>query len=152
MKYAVAVGGLMLALLPMHAVAQGAKVRDAVYRGTLVCDKLPFFETTQREALEVTIAGGDVKYSLVVRERRGVPTSLERGSGKVEGEKISLTGGWSSAADKYEASYSGSFVRRSAKLSGTQSWMHEGKSFTRNCTGVIKRPFAAFLPKDGEKK
>ena len=126
-------------------------VRDAAYRGTLVCDRLPFFETTAREALEVKIAGGEAKYTLVVREGRGVPTSMEQGSGKLEGERISLTGNWSGKNDKYESRYSGSFVRRSAKLTGSQTWTHDGKSYTRNCTGVIKRPFAAFLPK-GEKK
>lgn len=148
MKYAVAVGGLMLSLLPLTQAS--AQVRDAAYRGTLVCDKLPFFETTQREALEVNIAGGAAKYSMAVRERGG--TFTEQGGGKVEGDKISLTGSWNGKSDKYESSYSGTFVRRSAKLAGTQTWSHDGKSFTRNCTGVIKRPFAAFLPKAGDKK
>ena len=48
----------------------------------------------------------------------------------------------------YEANYSGSFVRRSAKLSGVQNWTHDGKTYTRTCTGSIKRPLAAFLPKN----
>ena len=151
MKYKVAGVAALLCLSATQALAQ-AQVRDAVYRGTLVCDRLPFFETAQREALEVNISGSDAKYSLVVRERRGAPTSSEQGGGKLDGEKISLTGKWSGASDRYESSYSGSFVRRSAKLTGTQTWTHDGKTFTRNCTGVIKRPFAAFLPKDGDKK
>lgn len=146
-----AVAGLLSVFSATQAPAQTV-VRNAVYRGTLVCDKLPFFETTAREALEVKIAGSEAKYTLIVREGRGAPTSTEQGSGKLEGEKISLAGNWNGKNDKYESSYSGTFVRRSAKLTGSQTWTHEGKSFTRNCTGVIKRPFAAFLPKDGEKK
>ncbi|MGB6557643.1 MAG: hypothetical protein WBE96_09590, partial [Pseudolabrys sp.] len=39
------------------------QVRDALYRGTMVCDKLPFTAGKSREAIEVTIAGGSVRYS-----------------------------------------------------------------------------------------
>lgn len=149
MKYGVVGAAALLCVSATQALAQ-AQVRDAVYRGTLVCDKLPFFQTTSREALEVKISGSDAKYVLIVRENK--ETSFEQGTGKLEGDKISLTGSWSGEADKYESSYSGSFVRRSATLTGTQTWTHDGKSFTRKCTGAIKRPFAVFLPKDGEKK
>jgi hypothetical protein len=138
------------ALLATPAPAQTV-VRDAVYRGTLVCDRLPFFEATAREALEVKIAGGDVHYTLVVREGRGAPTSMEQGSGKLEGDKISLAGNWNGKNDQYQSNYSGSFVRRSAKLTGSQTWTRDGKTYTRNCNGVIKRPFAAFLPKSEKK-
>ncbi|MFZ0096757.1 MAG: hypothetical protein WAK97_22810, partial [Pseudolabrys sp.] len=44
-----------------------AQVRDAVYRGTMVCDKLPFTVGSGREAIAVTIAGGAVQYTHVVR-------------------------------------------------------------------------------------
>lgn len=152
MKHGMLGVAAMLAVLSVTQASAQTVVRNAAYRGTLVCDKLPFFETTAREALEVKIAGGEAKYTLVVREGRGAPTSMEQGSGKLEGDRISLAGNWSGKNDKYESSYSGSFVRRSAKLAGSQTWTHDGKTYTRNCTGVIKRPFAAFLPKDGEKK
>ncbi len=149
MKYGMlGVAALLSAVSAAQALAQTA-VRDAVYRGTLVCDKLPFFETTAREALEVKIAGSEAKYVLIVRERN--ETSFEQGTGKLDGDKISLSGSWSGETDKYESSYTGTFVRRSATLTGTQTWTHDGKSFTRKCTGAIKRPFAVFLPKDGEK-
>ena len=148
MKYGmVGVAALLSVVAAAQASAQ-TKVRDAVYRGTLVCDKLPFFETTSREALEVKIAGSDAKYVLIVRERK--ETSFEQGAGKLDGDKISLTGSWSGEADQYESSYSGTFVRRSATLTGTQTWQHDGKSFTRKCTGAIKRPFAVFLPGEGK--
>jgi hypothetical protein len=151
MKQGVLGVGMLLTVCAATQAPAQTVVRDAVYRGTLVCDRLPFFETTAREALEVKIAGGEVKYTLVVREGRGAPTSMEQGSGKLDGEKIALAGNWNGKNDKYESRYDGSFVRRSAKLTGSQTWMHDGKSYTRNCTGVVKRPFAAFLPK-GEKK
>jgi hypothetical protein len=38
-------------------------------------------------------------------------------------------------------------VRRSAKLNGTQTWTVAGKTLTRDCSGVIKRPLKPFLPR-----
>jgi hypothetical protein len=128
-----------------------AQVRDAVYRGTLVCDKLPFFETAVREAIEVTIGAGTVKYLHVVRLRDQTEASPETGSGKLDGQAISLQGEWAGKADSYKASYAGTFVRRSARLTGTQTWTHDGKTVTRHCTGAIKRPLRAFLPREKKK-
>src|SRR5262249_28756146 len=140
--------GLVVMLAGTTASAQ---VRDAVYRGTLVCDKLPFFESAAREAIEVGISGGAAKYSHVVRVRDAVDAPNETGTGKVEGQDISLQGEWTSKADKgdsYKATYSGTFVRRSANLTGMQTWTHDGKTFTRKCIGAIKRPLRAFLPRE----
>jgi hypothetical protein len=143
-----ALAALALAMLGGHANAQ-ALVRDAVYRGTMVCDKLLFFETAAREAIEVGIVGGAAKYTMVVRLRDD--TAQEAGTGKVDGQAISLQGEWTGKADSYKATYSGTFVRRSAKLTGTQTWTHDGKTFTRKCSGVIKRPLRAFLPRQRKK-
>ena len=74
MKYGVAGVAALLSVSATQALAQ-AQVRDAVYRGTLVCDKLPFFQTTSREALEVKISGSDAKYVLIVRE--GFPEAVD---------------------------------------------------------------------------
>ncbi len=122
------------------------KVRDATYRGTLLCDKLPFFEKAVREAIEIKIKGDDVRYVHVVRDR--AETSFELGTGKLDGETLALTGEWRGDGDSYRATYEGTFVRRSAKLTGTQSWQHAGQTYTRKCTGAVKRPFAAFLPRE----
>jgi hypothetical protein len=138
-----------LAVTMLGAQAQ-AQVRDAVYRGTMVCDKLPFFETAAREAIEVGISGGDAKYAMVVRLQQG-ESAQETGTGKVEGQAISLQGAWSGKSDSYKATYSGTFVRRSAKLTGTQTWTHDGKTITRKCSGAIKRPLRAFLPRERKK-
>ena len=127
--------------------AAAQAVRDAVYRGTLICDKLPFFETAAREAIEVKIKGTSVSYTHIVRERGEL--SFEQGAGTLDGDKIALNGEWTGEAEHYQASYSGTFVRRWAKLTGTQTWQHEGRAHTRNCEGAIKRPFAVFLPGEG---
>ena len=58
------------------AVAQ--PVRDAVYRGTLICDKLPFTTAKMREAIDVTINRGTVRYSHVVRLRETPEPVVER--------------------------------------------------------------------------
>ena len=71
----------------------------------------------------------------------------EKGNGTVRGQAISLEGGWDGGARRYKASYSGTFVRRSAKLKGTQTWSVAGGTVTRSCSGVIKRPLKAFLPR-----
>lgn len=129
-----------------------AQVRDAIYRGTLVCGKLPFAEDPTRAAIEVKLAGNEGPYERPVHMPvRTKVVGKETGTAKVDGDKIALTGGWKGEKDSYEATYSGTFVRRSAKLTGTQSWTHEGKPYTRTCSGAIQRPFAAFLPKEQKK-
>jgi hypothetical protein len=138
----VAVVGVMLALPAM------AQVRDADYRGTLVCGKLSFAQDPTRAAITVKIAGNQGPYDRPVHmPLRTRVAGTETGMAKVDGDKITLTGGWKSEKASYEASYAGNFVRRSAKLSGTQTWTYDGKSYTRTCSGVVKRPLAAFLPK-----
>lgn len=137
-----AVAGMLL------AVPAQAQVRDAEYRGTLVCGKLPFAQDPQRAAIVVKITGNEGPYERPVHMPiRSKVVGKETGTVKLDGNKIALTGGWKSDKDSYEASYSGAFVRRSAKLSGTQKWTHDGKSYTRTCSGAIQRPFAAFLPR-----
>ena len=125
-----------------------AQVLDATYRGTMVCDKLPMISQQTREAIEVTISGGAVRYAHVVRLRNAaVEATAEQGTGTLDGQKLNLQGSWKGGSLQYEATYSGSFVRRSAKLKGTQSWTDGSKSMTRACAGAIKRPFKPFLPR-----
>ncbi len=129
------------------AAPAAAEVRDAVYRGTLVCDTLPFTDNKMREAIDVTIDGANATYTHVVRLRESAEVAAEKGSGKVDGQAISLSGSWKGAGREYQAKYSGTFVRRSAKLTGTQTWTDGGKTITRACSGAIKRPLKAFLPR-----
>jgi hypothetical protein len=144
------VGPAALAAAMMIALGTqaGAQVLDATYRGTMVCDKLPFTSDKMREAIEVTISGGAARYSHVVRlSKVAVEAAAEQGTGTVSGPKIDLQGTWKSGSRSYEAKYSGNFVRRSAKLKGTQTWTDGGKTVTRACTGAIKRPLKPFLPR-----
>jgi hypothetical protein len=138
-------------MLTAAAAPAGAEVLDAVYRGTLVCDKLPFTDNKMREAIDVTIAGGSASYTHVVRLRELAETVTEKGIGKVNGQAISLEGTWKGGNREYKAKYSGTFVRRSAKLTGTQTWTDGGKTITRACSGAIKRPLKAFLPRNKKK-
>ena len=78
--------------------------------------------------------------------RRGRDGTGHRNGRRVQ--KIDLQGSWKSGSRTYEAKYSGSFVRRSAKLKGTQTWSDGGKTVTRACTGAIKRPLKPFLPRN----
>lgn len=130
------------------AVPAEAQVRDAEYRGTLVCGRLPFAQDPTRAAITVKLTGSEGPYErpvhMPVRTRIA---GQETGKAKVDGDKIAITGGWKGEKSSYEASYSGTFVRRSAKLTGRQSWTHEGKNYTRTCSGALKRPLAAFLRK-----
>jgi len=145
MGYAVLAAAMMAAI----ATPAAAEVLDAVYRGTLVCDKLPFNSARMREAIEVTITGGAARYNHVVRLRDAAPEpALEQGSGTVDGQKVDLQGSWKGGARQYDAKYSGTFVRRSAQLKGTQSWTDGGKTVTRACSGAIKRPLKPFLPRN----
>ena len=134
---------------PAAAQAQRqTKVLDATYRGTLVCSKLPFTEFAMREAIAVTLTGAAGSYTHVVRLREHPETAEEKGTAKIDGPRISLEGSWKGDAGQYQANYSGSFVRRSAKLIGTQTWTVNNRILTRSCSGVIKRPLKAFLPRD----
>jgi hypothetical protein len=137
-------------LVAIASTPASAEVRDAVYRGTMVCDKLPFSAGKGREAIEVTIAGGKISYTHIVRLYVAAEATPEQGAGTLNGDDISLQGSWKGGSRQYEAKYSGSFVRRHADLKGTQTWNDGGKTITRACSGTIKRPFKVFLP--GDKK
>jgi hypothetical protein len=148
------IGALAAAALSMagtHATAETkrqAQVLDATYRGTMVCAKLPFTEFAMREAVAVTLTGGAGTYTHVVRLRESPEPAEEKGAAKMDGARIVLDGSWKGDAGQYQANYSGSFVRRSAKLIGTQTWTVGGRIVTRSCSGVIKRPLKAFLPRN----
>src|SRR6185312_1958666 len=144
MRTGVSMVVLAVALM-MSAAPARAEVLDAVYRGTMVCEKLPF-PASLREAIDVTVEGGAARYSHVVR-LHAPEQGVEQGTGTVSGQDIQLKGSWKGKSREYQASYSGTFVRRSAKLKGTQTWTEGGKTITRSCTGVIKRPFKVFLPR-----
>ena len=146
----VRMGHAVLAAAMMTAMGTpvGAEVLDATYRGTMVCDKLPFTSAKMREAIEVTITGRTARYTHVVRLRNAaVEAAAEQGSGTIDGQKIDLEGNWKGGSREYAAKYSGSFVRRSANLKGTQTWTDGGKTVVRTCAGAIKRPFKPFLPR-----
>jgi hypothetical protein len=126
-----------------------AEVLDAVYNGTMVCDKMPFTNTKMREHIVVTIAGGAVKYRHVVRLRTAeVESAAEQGTGTLSGQNIDLQGSWKGGTREYQAKYSGTFVRRSARLKGTQTWTEGGKTMSRACSGAIKRALKLFLPRN----
>ena len=147
----VRVGQAVLAAATMAAMGKpvAAEVLDATYRGTMVCDKLPFTSDKMREAIEVTVTSGAARYSHVVRLRSlAVEAAAEQGSGAIDGQKIDLQGSWKGGGREYAAKYSGSFVRRSARLKGTQTWTGGGKTVTRACAGAIKRPLKPFLPRN----
>lgn len=140
---------LVAAIIAAMSAPAAAEVLDAVYRGTLVCERLPFTTTTMREAIDVTISGGVVRYNHVVRLRDKTSEAVvEQGTGALNGQNIELQGSWKEGNRQYEAKYSGSFVRRSAQLKGTQTWTEGGKTMTRACSGAIKRPLKPFLPRD----
>jgi hypothetical protein len=139
--------GLLAAGFAVAGTPASAQVRDAVYRGTIVCDKLPFTVGSGREAIEVTITGGAAQYTHVVRLHGAADPTPEKGAGTLSGSTISLQGSWKSGNRQYEAKYSGTFVRRHANLKGTQTWSDGGKSISRTCSGTIKRPLRVFLPR-----
>jgi hypothetical protein len=140
--------GVLAAAIVMVSAPASAQVRDAVYRGTMVCDKLPFSAGKSREAIEVTISGGAVRYTQVVRLHDTAVAEVEQGTGTLNGDNINLQGSWKGGNRQYEAKYSGTFVRRHADLKGTQIWTDGGKTIARSCSGTIKRPFKIFLPGD----
>jgi hypothetical protein len=72
---------LAAAMIAM-ATPAAAQVLDAIYRGTMLCDKLPFTNDKMREAIEVTITGGTARYSHVVRlSKVDVEAAAEQGTG-----------------------------------------------------------------------
>ena len=94
--------------------------------------------------LEHAIVHGQHHYGT---PRSEVDGYREKGVGVVKGQNIDLQGSWKDDTRQYEAKYSGTFVRRSAQLKGTQIWTDGGKTTTRNCSGAIKRPLKPFLPR-----
>src|SRR5688500_19228412 len=94
---------LLAAILATMATPATAEVLDAVYRGTLVCERLPFAQTTMREAIEVKITGGIVHYNHVVRLRDQPSEMVEKGVGVVKGQDIELQGAWTDGMRPYTA-------------------------------------------------
>jgi hypothetical protein len=130
------------------AMPASAQVRDAVYRGTLICSALPFLKGHLRAAMEVTIKDNKAEYKQpVINAEKGTQLGMEAGSGTVEGQNIKLSGTYRGQSS-FDATYSGTFVRRAARLNGTQTWTHEGKTYKRTCSGAVKRPLAMFLKRD----
>jgi hypothetical protein len=143
-----AIGVLTAAMLAIVATPAKAEVLDAVYRGTLVCDKLPFTKTKIRGAIDVKVVGSAAHYSHVVRLKTATIEAVpEQGFGIVIGQDIRLQGYWKGRDREYKAIYRGTFVRRAAKLKGSQTWTVGGKIITRACSGAIKRPLKVFLPR-----
>ena len=143
------IGVVAAAMVALGGSPAAAEVLNAVYRGTLVCDKLPFTDTKMREAFVVTIAGVAARYSHVVRLKAAATEAVaEQGYGSVVGDNIRLQGSWSGETRQYKADYSGTFVRRTARLKGTQIWTDGGKTIARACSGAVKRPLKVFLPRD----
>ena len=140
--------GLLAMAFAIAGTPVSAQVRDAVYRGTMVCDKLPFTVGNGREAIEVTIAGGAARYTHAVRVHGAAAPTSETGTGALNGNSISLQGSWKSGNRQYDAKYGGTFVRRHASLKGTQVWSDGGKTISRICSGSIKRPLKPFLPRE----
>ncbi len=128
------------------AMPADAQVKDALYRGTLVCSPLPFLKGYLRGLMDLTIKGPSAEYRQpVINAEKGTLIGWETGSGTVDGTQVKLTGMWRGDSDSIEATYSGAIVRRTVRLSGTQIWTHEGKAYTRTCSGKIKRPFAVIM-------
>ena len=143
-----AIGALTAGMIAAMSAPAAAEVLDAVYNGTMVCDGMPFTNGKMREHIAVTVDGGKATYRHVVRLRDAeVEATAEQGTGTVSGQNIDLQGSWKDGGRQYEAKYSGTFVRRNAKLKGTQTWTDGGKTITRACAGAIKRPLKPFLPR-----
>jgi hypothetical protein len=89
------IGALAAVMTAIMGTPAAAEVLNAVYRGTLVYDKLPFTEHKMREAIEVTIVGGAARYTHVVRlKAAAVEPAAEQGTGTVVHQKISLQSSW----------------------------------------------------------
>jgi hypothetical protein len=142
-----AICGLAVAWVATTGTPAAAEVLDAVYRGTMLCDRIPIIKTNRREALEVTIDDGKVRYTHVVRLRDAPELKPEQGGGSLKGQDITLEGAWDGGGHGYKAKYSGTFVRRSVHLKGIQTWAVDGKTLTRECSGAVKRRLKAFLPR-----
>jgi hypothetical protein len=142
-----AICGLAVAWVAATGTPATAEVLDAVYRGTMLSDRIPIIKTNRREALEVTIDDGKVRYTHVVRLRDAPELKPEQGGGSLKGQDITLEGAWDGGAHGYKAKYSGTFVRRSVHLKGSQTWAVDGKTVTRECSGAVKRRLKAFLPR-----
>ena len=92
------VGGLAAIWVVAGDTPATAEVLDAVYRGTMLCDRAPFIKANRREALEVNIDEGKVRYTHVVRLRDTPELKPEQGSGAIKVQDLTLEGGWDGGA------------------------------------------------------
>jgi hypothetical protein len=135
----------MFAAIAITSGSASAGVLDAAYQGTVECGTLPFTKTKTRDPIRVTNFFGKIKYVRVVRLGDSPETIAETGNGQLDGQNIRLEGSWRGGRRAYNAVYVGTFVRRAAKLTGTQTWTLDGDVAVRTCTGFIRRPFRFFI-------
>jgi hypothetical protein len=118
----IAAASIAMAVLPATA-----QVRDAVYRGTMVCDQLPFSLGKSRGAIEVTISGSAVHYSHIVRLRDAAEPTPEQGTGTLNGDNISLQGSWKGGNRQYEANTAVLSCAVTSTLTGRRHGMTAGR-------------------------
>jgi hypothetical protein len=136
-------------LVPVAAISGfsdspcNAQSYDGTWRGEISCAKLSFAKGPQRVAMTMTVSGNAASYSHPLYNRDNTAQiGTEEGSGTVSATgAVRLSARWAGANPKYSftASYGGTMRLSTAKLSGTQLWLVEGKPESRSCSIALSR-------------
>jgi hypothetical protein len=118
--------------LATPANAQGL---DGLYVGKLSCEIIA--GQTRRQLatdIRITIAGTAVNYEREILSETGNPTGImERGTGAVKGNALSVTGGGRGNSWSYEASYNGTITGGAIAMRGAQKWYINRANQDRQC-------------------
>ena len=127
-----AIGVLVAAAIMATSAPAAAEVLDAVYRGTLVCDKLPFTRVQMREAIDVTISGGaGYVHTVRLRDRASGPGEGRRRRQRPEHRSPGIV---ERNTRQYEAKYSG--VRVAQRPAQGYPKLMTALMVTRACSGA----------------
>ena len=123
---------LLALVLATPASAQGV---DGNYVGKLSCELIA--GQTRRQLatdIRITIAGANVSYEREILSESGNTTgNMERGTGSVKGNALSLAGGGRGNSWSYEASYNGTITAGTIAMRGVQKWYINRANQDRPC-------------------
>ena len=130
---------VVVVMLQLTAMARAQSI-EGIFRGTLVCEKMPASPDILHAPLDMTIRGSNVQFARPLFNWNGtLVVGSELGIGSVDPEgKLHLTSSWYNSGMTFDGEYSGALTKTSGTFSGTQSW-RDGKnnSGKRACTAAL---------------
>jgi hypothetical protein len=122
-----------------------AETSDGAWFGEMNCGKLSFTPGPLKAPVDITVVGTAVTFSReALNQETAAVIGHEEGTGELNANgAVKLTAVWkpTGGSSRYKSTgdYNGLLAGRFGTLQGTQTWIIDGKSETRNCTITVAR-------------